>query len=70
MTPEVLGYVKLDKGWAELSEGLGFNGQPIFGVTVRGHAGERLDPDPSQLCDSRAHAEAYSRSLMQPQQQP
>jgi hypothetical protein len=35
MTPDVIRYQDLDNGlMVELSEGTGFDGQPIFGVTV------------------------------------
>lgn len=56
MTPRVLAYYKLRKGYAELSEGEGMSRQPIFGVTVRPEPkGVRL----SKLFQSRAEAERY-----------
>lgn len=48
MTPSIRGYYKLRKGYAELSEGTGFNHQPIFGVTVA--------PDPGQLRSKMCHS--------------
>jgi hypothetical protein len=57
MTPEWIGYYKLRVGYAELSEGTGMSGQPIFGVTVRPEDGR------SRLCFSRIEADDYIRSL-------
>jgi hypothetical protein len=58
MTPQVLGYYKLRRGYAELSTGTGFRHEPIYGVTVR--------PDPggqSRMFYDRAEAEAFIASL-------
>lgn len=60
MTPTVLGFYKLRKGYAELSTGEGMSRQPIYGVTVR--------PDEpvnarSKLCHSEEEALAYIRSM-------
>ena len=63
MTPEVLGHYKLRKGWAELSQGRGMEGEPIYGVTVRMLGGARLTPDPSKLLYSRAEALRYIQTL-------
>ena len=63
MTPEVLAYYKLRKGWAELSQGRGMEGEPIYGVTIRMLGGDRLTPDPSKLLYSRAVALRYIQTL-------
>ena len=42
LTPNVVGYFRLPGGWAELSKGLGINGDVIYGVTVRKGLDERL----------------------------
>ena len=59
MTPKVLSYYKLRKGYAELSQGEGMKREPIFGVTV--------SPDPeraiSKLCFSRDEALRYIEAL-------
>lgn len=59
MTPDVLSYYKLRKGYAELSYGTGMRHQPIYGVTVK--------PDPdhaiSKLCQSKDEAIGYIVSL-------
>lgn len=58
MTQKWRGYFKLTKGWAELSEGRGIVGEPIFGVTVR--------PDPdhlSKMFHDRDAAQEYITSL-------
>lgn len=61
MTPTVLAYYRLALGsrrvvYAELSEGRGMHGEPIFGVTVRRPNGDRLTPDPSTMYWSRDDA--------------
>lgn len=48
MTPNVLAYFKLQKGYAELAKGRGIVGDAIYGVTVR--------PDPD-------HARSRSGAL-------
>ena len=64
MTPEVLAHYKLRKGWwAELSQGRGIEGEPIYGVTIRMLGGARLTPDPSKLLYSRAAALRYIQTL-------
>ena len=59
MTPTLLGYYKLRKGFAELSTGEGLHREPIFGVTV--------SPDPdhamSKLCFSHSEALRYIEGL-------
>jgi hypothetical protein len=59
MTPSILAYFKLREGYAELSEGAGMNGEPIFGVTVR------PDPHPkrSKLCYSEREALDYIEEM-------
>lgn len=64
MTPTILGNFEVaPETWAELSEGRGMRGQPIFGVTVRRSGGARLSPDPSKLCQSKREAEDYILTL-------
>ena len=58
MTPDVINYYKLRKGYAELSEGTGLNYQPIFGVTVQMHGGGMNNPA-SQLFHPKREAMAY-----------
>lgn len=61
MTPTILGYYKIAKGYAELSEGTGISRQSIFGVTIRpGEAGE------SKMFYSRSAAESYIEELAEP----
>jgi hypothetical protein len=60
MTPDVLMYFKLRKGYAELSEGTGLNRQPIFGVTVEPDTPDRAR---SKVCQSKSEALAYIRSM-------
>jgi hypothetical protein len=65
MTPDVIAYYKLYKGYAELSDGTGFNRQPIYGVTVQGY-GETLDGIPdtaSRMFRSKAEALSYIQAL-------
>lgn len=62
MTPNIIGYVQLRRGWAELSEGRGMSQQPIFGVTVRPDANDPKERR-SKLCGSREEAEEYIRSM-------
>ena len=59
MTPDVLGYYKIRKGYAELSTGTGFKYEPIFGVTVRPDPGHAM----SKLCHSRSEALRYIETL-------
>jgi len=66
MTPEVKAYYKRTIGgrvaYVELSEGSGFNHEPIYGVTFRRDGGGRLDPDPSKMFKSRTEAERWART--------
>jgi hypothetical protein len=59
MTPELVGYYKTRKGYAELSTGEGFLREPIFGVTVK--------PDPdhalSKVCFTKSEALTYIKAL-------
>jgi len=70
MTPDLLGYARAKKPdakgltvWVELSTGTGFEGEPIFGVTVRNAHGDHVSPDPSKMFFSRAAAEEYAATL-------
>lgn len=64
MTPEIIGYYKLRKGYAELSEGTGLNHQPIFGVTVQHHGtAGATDVAASQVFQSRQAARSYIEAL-------
>jgi hypothetical protein len=62
MTPRVVRY-----GWSgdyafEISQGEGFLGEPIFGVTVV-HAAQGKQHALSKLCYSEPFARAYARGL-------
>lgn len=59
MTPNVIMYYKLRKGYAELSEGTGISRQPIFGVTVE----PDTDRARSKMCQSKSEALAYIESM-------
>ena len=59
ITPEVLGYYRLAKGYAELSKGKGINGQFIYGVTVQPDE----DRTKSKLFQLQSAALAYIREL-------
>jgi len=62
MTPKVFGYFKLYNGYAELSEGIGIEGERIFGVTVRNEIG--IDSEKrSKLFHSKSIALEYIREL-------
>ena len=63
MTPKWLGYFMVRGGWAELSQGRGMEGEPIFGVTVRDSNGRDLEPKASRLCFSRREATAYLEEI-------
>lgn len=63
MTPDIITYGKKGKFYYELSEGRGFNHEPIFGVTIRDENGERFDPDRSKLCHSLTEAKNYIECL-------
>lgn len=63
MTPTVIGYVKVARGWVEFSKGRGIEDEPIFGVTVRDSNGEQLSPDPSKLLHSYTDAINYIEGL-------
>ena len=65
MTPEVLGHYKLREGWAELSQGRGMEGEPIYGVTVCMLGGARLTLDPSKLLHSKVAAIRYIQTLQE-----
>lgn len=60
MTPDVIEYIDTPRFLVELSEGTGFDHEPIYGVTVATLDGER-DHDRSQmffsLDDAREHIE-------------
>lgn len=59
MTPNVLGYYLVPGGIAELSQGRGMTGQPLFGVTVgEGPSWPRLSQR-SKLFSDRREAERY-----------
>lgn len=59
MTPHVIAYYKLRKGYAELSEGTGMSRQPIYGVTVHPDS----DRTRSKLCHSHSEALEYIGSM-------
>lgn len=60
MTPEVLGYYKLKRGYAELSQGTGMRNQPIWGVTIKGFGFD--DAEDRRLSDCfQSHAAAMER---------
>lgn len=64
MTPEPIEYIETDNGFlVELSEGTGFNHEPIFGVSVADASGERLHDPESQMFYSRSDAMAHIRNL-------
>lgn len=60
MTPDIGGYYKLRKGYAELSGGTGIDNEPIYGVTVRP---EKPDDRRSQMFHSLKEAKAYIESM-------
>ena len=62
MTPDVLGYYRLRKGYAELSEGTGLSRQPIYGVTVQVRDGVP-ESAASQLFQSKQAALDHIRAL-------
>lgn len=57
MTPNIVGYWKLARGYAELSTGTGIYNQPIYGVTVRPEDGR------SKLFDSSVAAMDYIKEM-------
>jgi hypothetical protein len=57
MTPNIIGYYRLQDGYAELSEGLGMNRTPIYGVTISPHR------DLSRCFASLAEATKYIGAL-------
>jgi hypothetical protein len=57
MTPNVLKYYRVDHNVVELSRGIGFDHEEIFGVTVRPNG------DLSKLFRSRSDAEEYIETL-------
>ena len=59
MTPDIVCYYRLAKGWAELSTGTGMRHQEIFGVTVKPDEANVL----SRLFQSRADAMAFIELL-------
>lgn len=63
MTPNVLGYYKLNIGYAELSTGRGFDGNKLFGVTVRPDVVLESQGKRSKCCFSKAEALAYLGEL-------
>jgi len=71
MTPDIHAYYRITRktyvpqlAYAELSSGRSFfSGKTIWGVTVRNHKGERLDPDPSTIFESRKKAEEFILQL-------
>lgn len=64
MTPDVIRYGQTGKHVFELSEGTGFDGQPIYGVTVVNIEGEpKHDTNKSEMFYSREFAEAYIGDL-------
>lgn len=71
MTPNVIGlYSGRQAGrtvYVELASGRGIEHEPIFGVTVRGAGGRRLEPDPSKLFWSRRKAQAYIDAGLKPE---
>lgn len=62
MTPDIMAYYKLYKGYAELSKGTGLKYQPIFGVTVQTHGGE-IASTASRLFQSQQEALDYIKAL-------
>lgn len=67
MTPNIIREGKVGSLHYELSEGRGFDNQPIFGVTVveetEGGRHAALRPDLSTVFQSKAEAEHYIASL-------
>ncbi|WP_199615043.1 hypothetical protein [Paenibacillus alkalitolerans] len=68
MTPKVLGYYEAGLYAAELSEGTGVDGEPIFGVSVMRRDLDRRDKETASLsrfCCTREEAEEYIEQLRQ-----
>lgn len=61
MTPNVLGYYKIKNGSTELSQGEGFTGNTIYGVTVV--RDNEHNHDLSQVFYSELEAREYINSL-------
>ena len=62
MTPDVVAYYKLGKGYAELSKGE-FLGNDIYGVTVGPDMPDGSKDPRSKCCHSLAEAKAYIKEL-------
>lgn len=59
ITPRVRGYYQNGNYLMELSEGEGFNGEPVYGVTVVNIAYKEHEHDLSKMFFSRKEAESY-----------
>jgi hypothetical protein len=63
MTPDVIRYINTDKYIVELSQGTGFGGEDIFGVTVLNKRTNGAELELDQMFYSREFAEAYIADL-------
>lgn len=69
MTPDIIDYVDAPNGLlVELSQGTGFNHEPIFGVSVADADGNRLF-DESQMFHSLEDARQHIASLAQDEEE-